>query len=98
MKIWIDRDGYYVKSFRGNIIRLHRTVMEKLLKRKLKSNEIVHHIDHNRLNNKIDNLMVVTALENKKLNYYLWKYLRTLISPVILKYITLKALEDIRDD
>jgi len=37
---------------------LHRTNAERLLGRKLKKGEVVHHIDGNRRNNSLDNLMV----------------------------------------
>lgn len=37
----------------------HREIMEKLIGRKLSSNEHVHHKDENKLNNSIDNLIVL---------------------------------------
>lgn len=42
----------------------HRVVMEEKLGRKLKSGEIVHHIDGNRRNNHPDNLQLVTRSEH----------------------------------
>ena len=36
----------------------HRFIAQKLLKRELKRGEVVHHIDFNRKNNSIDNLLV----------------------------------------
>lgn len=36
----------------------HRYIMERELGRPLKSSEIIHHIDHNRQNNKPNNLLV----------------------------------------
>ena len=50
----IDAVGYYRKGK----IRQHRSIMEKHLNRQLTSEEIVHHIDRNRLNNSIENLFV----------------------------------------
>lgn len=44
-----DKQGY---------VREHRLIMEKHLKRFLKPEEIVHHIDKDRLNNKLNNLML----------------------------------------
>lgn len=44
----------------------HRLVMEKKLGRYLKPNEIVHHIDENRLNNNPDNLEVLKNIKYHK--------------------------------
>ena len=51
------REGYkYFIDKHGREKALHRYVMECKLGRKLKSNEIVHHIDEDKLNNEPDNL------------------------------------------
>ena len=59
--------GYYITSagyVQGTIkgknkgIRYHREVVEKHIGRKLTQKEVVHHIDENRLNNNISNLML----------------------------------------
>jgi len=44
-----DRDGYVLE---------HILVMEKSIGRLLTKKEVVHHIDHNKLNNNIKNLML----------------------------------------
>lgn len=44
-----DKDGY---------VYVHRLNAEKKLGRKLKSTECVHHIDEDKLNNELDNLMI----------------------------------------
>lgn len=46
----------------------HRVVIEKHLKRKLKKNEVVHHIDGNRQNNNIDNLIVMDSIDHNRLH------------------------------
>ena len=48
-------------------VGLHRLVMEWKLKRFLTSEEIVHHIDGNPLNNNPYNLQVLSAKEHNKL-------------------------------
>jgi biotin operon repressor len=62
---YIDKQGYMVNcSDRKNKYYVHRRVMEEKLGRKLKSNEIVHHIDGNKLNNNPDNLELTNRSEH----------------------------------
>lgn len=62
---YITDDGYIVNcKDRNNRYHVHRKVMEDYLGRKLKSSEIVHHIDGNKLNNDISNLQIVTRKEH----------------------------------
>ena len=64
--IWIKING---KGYHGDQIKLHRYLMQVKLGRKLKSSEIVHHIDENKLNNDIDNLMIVTRAEHNRIHF-----------------------------
>jgi hypothetical protein len=58
----ISYDGYLVI----NGIKVHRILMEKNIGRKLLSTEIVHHINEDRLDNRIENLQIVSrSLHNK---------------------------------
>lgn len=58
------KDGYiHIKQ-----TRMHRYLMEKYLGRKLGKNEHVHHINHNKLDNRIENLKVLSASEHHKLH------------------------------
>lgn len=68
-KSWVIIRGY-IRFNRGPYRNrvLHRVVMEKHLGRRLKSTETVHHIDCNKLNNTIDNLLLMTVSEHKKLH------------------------------
>ena len=58
--------GYaYIRQGSGYIAE-HRLVLERKLGRSLTSDEVVHHKDGNRLNNKTDNLKLITAAEHAK--------------------------------
>lgn len=64
--------GYPLRNYKGcrrnDGIPKHRYVMEQHLGRFLKSSEIVHHIDGNKQNNSIDNLMLLS--DSKAHNQY----------------------------
>ena len=56
----INYDGYVMMRMENGKDRgVHRIVMEKHLHRKLKSWEVIHHKDGNKLNNEISNLEIV---------------------------------------
>ena len=59
-KCHLSDKGYLFRMVEGKRIYLHRFIVECYLGRKLKDNEIVHHIDGNILNNDIENLEVIT--------------------------------------
>lgn len=65
---WIIIDGYkYIyKPEHPNATKMkyvceHRLVMEKKLGRFLNRKEVVHHINHNKLDNRIENLMLCAS-------------------------------------
>lgn len=64
----IGRGGYVVIGFKGKSLRAHRVIMEFLLKRSLKDNEIVDHINTVRTDNRFSNLRVTDSFGNMNNN------------------------------
>jgi hypothetical protein len=54
----LRKDGYRLVIHNGKLCYEHRLLVEKLLGRKLKKSEIVHHKDGNKMNNKVENLEI----------------------------------------
>lgn len=55
----LGTDGYIYIGYGGKLYMQHRYVMEQHIGRPLLTSEIVHHKDHNKQNNAIDNLIIV---------------------------------------
>ena len=65
----IGADGYkYVWFADGSGEKEHRYLMERHLGRKLGRDEVIHHIDGNRANNSLDNLVVMSRGEHSRLH------------------------------
>lgn len=56
--------GYWFISKDGKNIGKHKHLMEQKIGRKLHKNEIVHHINGNKLDNRLDNLQIMTRKEH----------------------------------
>lgn len=57
--------GHPNASRQGYVLE-HRLVMEAMIGRYLRADEVVHHIDENPSNNSTDNLQLMTDLEHKR--------------------------------
>lgn len=64
----LNKNGYITISI-GNVkYYKHRLIMEEHLGRKLKKNEVVHHINGIKTDNRIENLQVVNSKEHTRLH------------------------------
>lgn len=70
----ITEDGYFrfhktPANGKNSGRRLHCIIAESIIGRSLKKDEVVHHIDKNKLNNHPDNLMVMLRSDHTKLHH-----------------------------
>lgn len=60
-------DNHPYKDSKGYIME-HRLIIEQSIGRYLEPYEEVHHIDYNKFNNSLDNLMLVTKEEHRRIH------------------------------
>ena len=61
------RARYRKMRVNGKQVSVHRHIAEQMIGRKLFANEVVHHINGNKLDNRPENLMVMDAGEHSRL-------------------------------
>jgi len=54
----IGTKGYVFVKIEGKWIKKHRFIVEEFIGRKLTNEEVIHHIDFNKLNNSLNNLQI----------------------------------------
>lgn len=71
----VKQDGYlsmrkpsHPNAWKNGYVKYHRLVMELEIGRYLNREELVHHMDHNKLNNDINNLKIVTMSEHRTIH------------------------------
>lgn len=80
--------SYYIgdKSYKGGYVNEHRIVMELHLGRRLVKGEVIHHIDGNKLNNDISNLVLTSPSGHRSLHHSLEKVSMQLVRLGIIKF------------
>ncbi len=68
---YINKDGYKVIRINTKEKLEHRYVMEKNLGRKLHINEVVHHINNNKIDNLLENLELTNHATHAKIHWSL---------------------------
>jgi hypothetical protein len=61
-----DKDNYSISNIDGKLWRIHRYIMINILKNNLTPQQKVDHINRNKLDNRRENLRVVTSSENSR--------------------------------
>lgn len=61
---WINANGYKTVRHNGKSVHLHRLIMEEQIGRLLKPDEVVHHVNGDKLDNRIENLQIMTFAEH----------------------------------
>lgn len=68
------RDGYIRVTIHNKRKLKHRVLFEKAIGRKLRSNEVVHHINGDNTDNNINNLLAMTQSTHFKLHHMLGSF------------------------
>ncbi len=85
---FISKGYWYIKKPEWNKEkREHRVVVEEFLGRKLTKEETVHHIDGDKLNNKIENLHILNNAEHRKIEHELKQIGYILFKMGIIKFV-----------
>lgn len=70
---WINDQGYKIlenqTETNGGRVREHRKIVEDFIGRKLNEEEVIHHINGDKLDNRIENLKILTQSEHIKLHH-----------------------------
>lgn len=86
MERTVASDGYYIILRDGKRVREHRAVMSDLLGRKLKTEETVHHVNCDKLDNRPENLFLCSRYEHGRIHASLERVIRTLMKAGMVEF------------
>ncbi len=82
----LDEKGYPIWKDSKKLV--HRTQVEKhILRGKLNQNEIVHHVDGDKLNYNTDNLVVLSRQDHEKIERTRWEFANLIIAYWLIMFI-----------
>lgn len=89
--------GRKIEGFRcGQPVYEHRAVVERSIGRKLRSDEIVHHVDANKDNNAIENLFVFTSrADHRRAHTSFESIIPILLERGIIKFNNIKGVYEL---
>ena len=67
--IWLRAPIHPFATKKGFYVLEHRLIMEKVIKRFLSPNEVVHHINHDVSDNRLENLALLDKIEHNRLHH-----------------------------
>lgn len=88
---YVNKQGYklyYIgdKTYKGGYVAEHRIVMELHLGRRLKKGEVIHHIDGNKQNNDLSNLLLTNKSDHRNVHHQLESIAYLLIQSGLIKF------------
>ena len=69
-EIKLDEKGYERRHMDGKMKRMHKVILENKIGREFMENEVSHHLNGIRTDNRLENLVVMTKKEHDKLHNY----------------------------
>lgn len=79
-----------VRTDDGRRISEHRYIMERIMGKVLKSNEVVHHINGNHYDNRPENLRLMSRVEHSRLHGKMPKNRTRVKNNIIVKPVSIK--------
>lgn len=77
MKVLSPSTRYRTTKIEGRKIHVHRMVMEQKLGRPLRTDEFVHHKNHNKLDNRPENLELMDPVSHGRLHHLKYPLTKT---------------------
>lgn len=62
----LDPDGYAISTIDKKQIKMHRLILEKFEKKEISYNYVIDHINHDRIDNRVENLRIVSHSVNNQ--------------------------------